>query len=61
MDIQAALAANAHALGVATGVATMQDLEAAGAAAATAGGSGEVVVLPSLEDTAAVLAALKLV
>jgi hypothetical protein len=67
MDIQAALRAGASALGVATGIASISDLEAAAAAALVSEAAGSeaagdlaAVVLPGLQDTEAVLAALEL-
>jgi phosphoglycolate phosphatase-like HAD superfamily hydrolase len=53
MDVQAALASGAAALGVATGVFPLESLRALGA-------PPRVVVLESLEDTEAVMAALGL-
>jgi phosphoglycolate phosphatase-like HAD superfamily hydrolase len=56
MDVQAALAAGAVAVGVTTGVYTRQQLEESGGGAA----AGSVVVLDSLEDVGAVLKVLQL-
>lgn len=58
MDVRAALRAGARALGVATGICSAAELEAA--ARAEGAKEGDYVILESLADTAAVLAALGL-